>query len=70
MVQAVEAVTGKKVPCTIGPRREGDPPVLVADSTKLRRALNWIPRYSELRNIVTTAWNFEQHHKPSTGHKS
>jgi UDP-glucose 4-epimerase len=36
----------------------------VADSTKLRRTLNWTPRYSELPNIVATAWNFEQHHKP------
>jgi UDP-glucose-4-epimerase GalE len=64
VVQAVEAATGKKVPCTIGPRREGDPPELVADSTKLRRTLQWTPLYSELRNIVATAWNFEQHHKP------
>jgi UDP-glucose 4-epimerase len=64
VVQAVEAATGKKVPCTIGPRREGDPPELVADSTKLRRTLNWTPRYSELPNIVATAWNFEQHRKP------
>jgi UDP-glucose 4-epimerase len=64
VMQAVEAVTGKKVPCAIGPRREGDPPELVADSTKLRRTLNWTPRYSELRNIVATAWNFEQHRKP------
>jgi UDP-glucose 4-epimerase len=64
VVQAVEAATGKKVPCTIGPRREGDPPELVADSTKLRRTLQWTPRYSELRNIVATAWNFGPHHKP------
>lgn len=61
VARAVEAVTGKKVPFAIGPRREGDPPELVADSTKLRRSLQWTPHYSELRNIVDTAWNFEQH---------
>jgi UDP-glucose 4-epimerase len=60
VVRAVEEVTGKRVPCVIGPRREGDPPALVADSTRLRRALNWNPRYSGLRDIVASAWNFEQ----------
>jgi UDP-glucose 4-epimerase len=40
----------------IGPRREGDPPELVADSTRLQRDLNWTPRYSSLRQIVETAW--------------
>jgi UDP-glucose-4-epimerase GalE len=70
VVRAVEAATGKKVPCTIGPRREGDPPELVADSTKLRHALQWAPRYSELRNIVATAWNFEQHRQPQKGRRN
>jgi UDP-glucose 4-epimerase len=70
VVLAVEAATGKKVPFAIGPRREGDPPELVADSTKLRRNLQWTPRYSELRNIVATAWNFEQHREPRDATRS
>ena len=60
VLQAVEDVTGKKVPHVIGPRREGDPPELVADSSKLRRTLGWTPHFSALRDIVSTAWNFEQ----------
>lgn len=60
VLRAVEEVTGKTVPHVIGPRRAGDPAELVADSSKLRRALHWEPRYSELRNIVQSAWNFEQ----------
>jgi UDP-glucose-4-epimerase GalE len=63
VLHAVEEVTGKKVPYVIGPRREGDPPELVADSAKLRRIFNWTPHYSELRDIVATAWNFEQKRK-------
>jgi UDP-glucose-4-epimerase GalE len=63
VVRAVEEVTGKKVPYVIGLRREGDPPELVADSSKLRLALKWTPRYSDLRDIVSTAWNFEQKRK-------
>jgi UDP-glucose 4-epimerase len=60
---AVEEITGKKVPFVIGPRRDGDPPELVADSSKLQRVLKWTPRYSDLRNIVATAWSFEQKRK-------
>jgi UDP-glucose 4-epimerase len=59
-VRAVETVTGEKVPYVIGPRREGDPPALVADSSKLQRTLGWKPRYTELRDIVATAWEFEK----------
>ena len=62
MIQAVEAVTGQKVPYTIGPRREGDPASLVAASDKLRTALGWQPQYTDLRTIVEHAWNFERKH--------
>jgi UDP-glucose 4-epimerase len=58
MIRAVEEVTGSKVPYTIGPRREGDPPALVAASDKLRTKLGWKPEYMELQTIVEHAWNF------------
>ncbi|MGA2598361.1 MAG: UDP-glucose 4-epimerase GalE [Bryobacteraceae bacterium] len=60
VVRATEEVTGKKVPREIGPRREGDPPELVANSDKLRRVLGWQPRYLDLKDTVKTAWDFEQ----------
>jgi UDP-glucose 4-epimerase len=62
VLRAVEAVTGEKVPYVIGPRREGDPAALVADSRKLQRTLGWKPRYTELHDIVATAWEFEKNH--------
>jgi UDP-glucose-4-epimerase GalE len=58
MIHAVEAVTGRKVPYVIGPRREGDPANLVASSQKLREGLGWAPQYANLRDIVEHAWNF------------
>jgi UDP-glucose-4-epimerase GalE len=58
MLRAVEAVTGQKVPHTIGPRREGDPPALVAASDKLRTRLGWKPRHTDLETIVSHAWKF------------
>jgi UDP-glucose-4-epimerase GalE len=60
VLAAVEKVTGKKVPHTIGPRREGDPPSLVADSRKLQNALGWRPQRADLERIVADAWTFAQ----------
>jgi UDP-glucose 4-epimerase len=59
VVAAVEQVTGLKVPAIIGPRRDGDPPALVADSTRLQTELGWKPQHSDLTTIVRTAWLWE-----------
>ncbi len=64
MVRAVEEVTGRKVPYTIGPRRQGDPPELVAASEKLRTRLGWTPRYADLQSIVEHAWRFACKSRP------
>jgi UDP-glucose-4-epimerase GalE len=58
VLQAVEVVTGKRVPYKVGARREGDPPALVADSTKLKTMLGWAPKYAALETIVEHAWKF------------
>ncbi|MBV8073404.1 MAG: UDP-glucose 4-epimerase GalE, partial [Acidobacteriaceae bacterium] len=62
VVDAVEKVTGKKVPSTIGPRREGDPPSLVADSRKLQTTLGWRPTRADMEVIVRDAWHFAEAH--------
>jgi UDP-glucose 4-epimerase len=59
VLNAVEEVTGKKVPFVMGPRREGDPPVLVADAASIRTRLNWTPRHSSAKQIVETAWAWQ-----------
>jgi UDP-glucose 4-epimerase len=58
VVSCVETVTGKKIPTAIGPRRDGDPPVLVAASDKARRELGWKPARERLDAIVSDAWRF------------
>lgn len=60
VLASVEKVTGKKAPRTIGPRREGDPPSLLADSTKLQKMLGWRPKRGDLDGIVSDAWDFAQ----------
>lgn len=60
VLRAVEAVTGKPVPHRIGARRPGDPPALVADPSRLKAAFGWTPRYTDIREIIATAWEFER----------
>lgn len=60
VMAAVEAITGKPVPFRMGPRRDGDAPVLVANSDKLKTMLGWRPRFTDVREIVRSAWAFEQ----------
>ncbi len=60
VIAAAEAVTGRKVPYAIAPRRAGDPPYLVADSAKARQTLNWRPQYPDLETIVENAWRWHQ----------
>ena len=62
VIASVARVTGHDIPVVIGPRREGDPPVLVADARLAREALGWQPRHAELDTIVAHAWAWERRH--------
>jgi UDP-glucose-4-epimerase GalE len=66
VIRAAEEVTGQKVPCVIGARREGDPATLVAGSDKLRARLGWQPQYADLRTIVEHAWRFAREQRAAT----
>jgi UDP-glucose 4-epimerase len=57
---AVERVTGRAVPARVGPRRPGDPAVLVASSERIRRELGWRPRFPDIDDIVRTAWEWRR----------
>jgi len=59
VVHAAEKVAGAPVPFEMGKRRDGDPPALVADSSKLKKTLNWKPHYDTLEAMVASAWKFE-----------
>ncbi len=55
-------VTGQKIPIQEAPRRPGDPARLVADARKAYSELGWVPRYSDLAEIIQHAWNWENRH--------
>lgn len=62
VVETARRVTGKEIKVTVGPRRPGDPAVLVASAEKIRAELGWRPRYPALEEIIETAWRWHQHH--------
>ncbi len=59
VIQAAESVTGRAVRRKVGPRRPGDPPILVADPAKAQKVLGWTARRS-FADIVSTAWGWMQ----------
>lgn len=67
VIQVAEEVTGKTIAVKEGPRRAGDPPSLVAGSDKIRRELGWQPKYTQLRAIIESAWNWHKAHPKGYG---
>jgi len=58
VIETARAVTGREIEARIEPRRAGDPPLLIADATKAREVLGWVPKHAGLRSIVESAWNW------------
>lgn len=59
LIEIAEQVTGKQIPITVHPRREGDVPRLVADSRKAYELLCWRPQYSDMHTILSSAYTWE-----------
>jgi UDP-glucose-4-epimerase GalE len=62
ILTSVERVTGRRVPYSAGPRRDGDPPVLYSGSTRARAELGWAPEFEDVDTIVETAWKWRERH--------
>ena len=56
VIEICRRVTGHAIIVREGERRAGDPPCLIADPARIKRDLNWQPRFTDLTEIVTTAW--------------
>lgn len=62
VIAVASEVSGKAIKVKEGPRRAGDPAVLVSSSKKIRRDLGWEPRFSDLRTILDTALSWHRAH--------
>ncbi|MCP4358104.1 MAG: UDP-glucose 4-epimerase GalE [Chloroflexi bacterium] len=62
VIQTARQITGHPIPAEIGPRRPGDPDILIASSETINHELGWQPQYPELHSIIQTAWNWHVAH--------
>jgi UDP-glucose 4-epimerase len=62
VVEAARSVTGRSVEAVEAPRREGDPPALVAASDRIRSDLGWEPQKPGLEAMISDAWAWMQDH--------
>jgi UDP-glucose 4-epimerase len=67
VIDVCRQVTGHPIPSKVLPRRAGDPPALVADSTRIKRELGWQPQYPDLEKIVASAWKWHRAHPDGYG---
>jgi UDP-arabinose 4-epimerase len=58
LIRTIESVAGRSIRWRAGPRREGDPPILVADNTLAKQYLDFNPQYSSIERIVSDAWQW------------
>ena len=62
VIETARRVTGKEIPVRIGPRRPGDPAVLIASSDRIKSELGWAPAFQDPDLIVKSAWDWMQAH--------
>lgn len=62
MIEAAREVTGHAIPLVISEKRAGDPALLVASSEKAQKVLNWSPVHTDVKAIISSAWNWHKSH--------
>lgn len=62
VIDTARRVTGAKIPAEAGDPRPGDPPVLIASSTRIREELGWSPEHDDLEEIIGSAWEWHRRH--------
>ncbi len=58
IIETARRVSGQAIPVIEDQRRPGDPAVLIAGSDKIKKDLNWRPRFEDIEDIIRTAWRW------------
>lgn len=62
VIETAQRVVGRDIPVRVGPRRAGDPAVLIASSDKIKSELGWQPQFQDLGLIIESAWRWMLDH--------
>lgn len=62
IIDAAKRVTGIDIPVQEGPRRPGDPPMLVADPKLIQQRLGWKPAWTDIEKTIASAWRWHEAH--------
>lgn len=62
MIAAAEKATGRTIKVEVGARRAGDPAQLIASSEKARTVLGWKPQFTDVEQVIGTAWRWHENH--------
>ncbi|HOJ92240.1 MAG TPA: UDP-glucose 4-epimerase GalE [Dictyoglomaceae bacterium] len=62
VIKTAEKIIGREIATKEGPRRAGDPAVLIASSEKIKKDLRWEPKYTDLETMIKSAWNWMKNH--------
>ena len=62
VIDVARKVTKHEIPEVISPRREGDPAILIASSSKAKKILGWSPEHDSLEEIISSAWKWHKTH--------
>ncbi len=60
IIENAKHITNKEIDVKIKARRPGDPPALIADSSKIKKILNWKSKYSNINQILSSAWEWQK----------
>jgi UDP-glucose 4-epimerase len=62
IIESINKISGKKIDFNFAEKREGDPAILLADYSKAKNILKWEPKFSDINNIIKTAYEFHISH--------
>lgn len=67
MIDSAKEVTNEDIKVVIGERRAGDPAKLIASNEKAKKILGWEPKYTDVKDVIGTAWGWHKNHPDGYG---
>ena len=67
MIDCAKEATNEDIKVVIGARRAGDPAKLIASNAKARKILGWDPKYTDVKDVISTAWGWHKNHPDGYG---